>query len=101
MNIVNYLVIAAWIAWSIYLIWVGLQMTINKEYRNYLTNLWFKSETEKTEKGHRLSVKYISGPLYILFGLLFLAYGIWQLDVDYGILDKSTILRSIIDSIIQ
>src|SRR6267143_1566665 len=48
-----------------------------------------------------LTANNVSGPLYITIGLAFLFYGVWQLDVDYGILNHFTILRSIINSLIQ
>jgi hypothetical protein len=88
-------------SWSIYLIWTGARTIMNSEYRNYITNVWFRSDNTKQETGRRLSVKYVGGPLYILFGLMFFVYGIWQLDVDYGILDKMTIVRSFINSVVQ
>src|SRR5882762_10444850 len=47
-------------ALSIYLVSTGVRMVANKEYRNYVADLWFKSEDEHQKKGHSRSVRYVS-----------------------------------------
>src|SRR2546425_196580 len=95
-NLIRRYVYILVVGFSAYLIWTGARMIINNEYTNYIAKSWFRSANDKEEKHHQYLVKIINGPGYILFGLVFLAYGLWQLDVDYGILDNFSILRSII-----
>jgi hypothetical protein len=92
-----YLIVVGWVAFSLYLICIGILIITNKGYNKYISKLWFKSESEKQEKDHQFLVKIINGPGYILFGLFFLTIGIFLLDINYGILNQFAFLRSLLN----
>lgn len=77
----KYILGIAWAVFCAYLVWIGYKMIVNPQYRNYITNIWYKSENEKSEEQHRASVKFISGPLYIIAGVSLLVLGIWILSI--------------------
>jgi|SRR6516165_220835 UDP-N-acetylmuramyl pentapeptide phosphotransferase/UDP-N-acetylglucosamine-1-phosphate transferase len=83
------------------LIGMGVMMIVNRSFRNYTAAKWYKSDNVDTQKSFQRSVKIMGGLLYILIGLLIFVCGIWQLDVQHGILRDLPALRSIINSVVQ
>ena len=80
---------------------MGVRMIIDPTFRNDTASKWYKPQNAKEQESFQKSVKIMGGPLYILAGLLIFAFGIWLLDLHYGILRNLPVLRSIINEVVQ
>ena len=76
MDPVGILVAIGLIAFGIYMIRIGLLMVVNPKYRHHITTLWFKKKSQSEEKKSEEGVKFVGGPMYILFGGVFVYFGI-------------------------
>jgi len=81
MNFAPIITSVAFIAGAGYVISIGTLMTINPNYRKYVTNVWFKIDNEQEQHLHQWSTKYIAGPMYIIFGIAFIALGLQFLGI--------------------
>jgi hypothetical protein len=77
MDWTDYTLIAGWLVLSGVMTCMGMFMLLSTKYRNRVTEQWFRSENEKDREGHRFTVRYIVGPLYVLMGLGFIATGLY------------------------
>ena len=91
------IIFVGWLFVSLYTVVSGVLMITSPRYRKHISRLWFRSDHDVDG----LMVRFLGGPLFMLIGLLFAIYGIWALDLSYGILSHLPTLRATINFFTQ
>ena len=79
MNSDNFILVTAWIALSGIVIATGICMIVSPKYRNYVTDQWLRSFSDKDRESNRRFLKNVGSLLHILIGLGMIIVGFYLL----------------------
>ncbi|KKW19648.1 MAG: hypothetical protein UY63_C0008G0008 [Parcubacteria group bacterium GW2011_GWA2_51_10] len=83
-----YLVVAGWVALTVYIGVMGVRMTIDKNYRKKWAQTIYKPTSENDKKELDSLFKFTEGPAYILMSLFLAGFGLYLLNLGLDLTPK-------------